>query len=736
MPSTGLTLTNTFGPLPGPVLLSQLDTNYSQLATMLNALQTQGNYYVDSSGAANSITVTVPAPLTFSYAAGVPLQVKVANTNTGAGAVTINVNGGGAQALKNQDGSAIAAGQLKAGGVYGLQYDGTNFQVISGGVAFPTYPQTPAEQSAGVTPANFYITPGYAIRQETNTTPATTDMQPGIQAAINAASTLDAEVYLKGSNAIAKPLILKTTTQQNISIIGNGRVSTTLFPLAANIATAPESINALVINKNNNTHLHLSKFGCSDAVVYTGVFLYCTEGGGGDGLAQALFSAVISDCWFAFSSNNAGYFRGGFSNLLATGNVFESTKNACFRLEGVGNGDQQYIGNVMNFCYDSFIYGVDDTQTKALITINTLHSYQHLRGPLVEAKNVVNSIFNDIIEEPDAANVGTTGILKLTDSAGIIGSNLTMKSRSGVPRGSCCLEFINGAMGTYTNIVSDATTGIKFSGTGALDLTFENCDFTGCDNAVQFLSGTLSGKLVFRGCKFNNAQLYCVLVSAGTMSWDLTMYDCELMNAGLNATATNRNMDMNTSGKVRLIRCKIGQDNVSAAAACFIKNSGSGTFEVIDPIQVGLAPTAFNDGTSAIIFDGVDSIKCPAIGAQYPLVPAVGGSATYTTQQGHWSIKSGTLHFQGRLTVNAIGTGSTTVMSGFPFTSNATYYGGGMAHFFAASAIAVTMIAMTIGPASTSATMRSLTAAGTGTANNAIFQNSTDIIFTGSYPLP
>lgn|GEM_PF-2077266 len=601
------------------------------------------------------------------------------------------------------------------------------------------YIRTPAETAAGVTPVNSYKEPGELLRQVKNTTPGTTPCDVGFQAALDAASALDPVVSFSQEVAISKPLLLKSTQMDCLTIDGHGRVTSIINPLLADIKQAPQNVNCLFFNQKNAGNLHLKGFRCGpDAHAYTGIFMYCTEGGGGDASGQALFSAVIDDCWYSFSTNNSGIFWGGFSNLSVTKCVFESVKTACFRLEGLGNGDQQYIGNVMNACYDSFILGTDDTQTKADITVDVLHSYQHLRGPLIEAKNLVNCTFSNIIEEPDAANVGTTGILKLTDSAGITAANLTMKSRSGIPRGSCCLEFINGATGTYTNVVSDATTGIRFSGTGALDLTFIGCDFSGCDNAVQWLSGTLSGKVRFRNCKFNDSQLYSFIVSAGTMSFDLTVSDSEVMNAGLSGTATNRNVDLNTSGKVRFISTKIGKDNAGAAAASFVRAVGAGTFEIIDPIPGTTAPaTAFLDptNTQVVSLDGADS----SMPGMPQFVPIVGGTATYTVQSGRWNTKGKRCFFEGQITINAIGTGSASVISGLPFASSATANANGGGYVFevnGSSALLTAMPSLLIGTSATSATLKGFTAGAASDGTVSVMTSGTNIRFQGNYPLP
>lgn len=596
--------------------------------------------------------------------------------------------------------------------------------------------RTAAEIAASATPVNYSYAPGKQRRLGTNTTPGTTDTVLALQAAIDSASATYAEVYPDQESAISKPLLLRSTTQQNIGIIGNGRVSTILNPTAASIATAPVSVNALIINQNNNTHLHLRslRFG-PDVHAYTGVALYCKEGGGSDASTQALFSAVIDDCWFSLSSNNTGYCRGGLSNLQVNRSVFEGSKTGCFILEGAGNSDQLYVGNVMNACYDAFIYGAIDTVTKAMITVNGLHAYQHMRGPLIEIKNGKEMFFTNIILEPDAANVGSTGLFKFTDCVDVLASNFYATTANGEPKCATGIEIINAFTGKFVNGKIAATTGLKFSGTGALDVTFDNVDFSGCDNAVDWNSGTLSGKVTFRNCRFNDQQHNGLLVSAGTMSFDLTLINCEVLNAGLSGTATDRNFDLNTSGKVRLMRCKIGQDNGSAAATHYIRAQGSGTFDVIDPIPVGTPPTAFVTGSQTVKFDGVNS-DMPGM---LVFAPSLGGTATYTVQVGYWMIVRRVLYFWGQMTVNAIGSGSANTISGFPYLSNATtnLNGGGVIFELTGSNANVTAApTLLIASNSQSATIKGFVAAAAADATVNIMTSGTNIRFKGSYPLP
>lgn len=130
MPSSGITISNVFAAQTGPIPLSQLDADFTTVANQANTLSAYSNYFVDSSGAPNSITVTVLAPLVFSYVEGVQLQVKLATTNTSR-TVNINVNGLGSRLVILYDGNDPAIGSLVTGVTVNLIYDGTSFRLNS-----------------------------------------------------------------------------------------------------------------------------------------------------------------------------------------------------------------------------------------------------------------------------------------------------------------------------------------------------------------------------------------------------------------------------------------------------------------------------------------------------------------------------------------------------------------------------------------------------------------------------
>lgn len=72
----------------------------------------------------------VPNPKPSELVAGLRVVIKVNAANTGA--ATLNVNGLGAKDIKKGNGGAVAAGNLKAGSVYTLIYDGVSAFILQG----------------------------------------------------------------------------------------------------------------------------------------------------------------------------------------------------------------------------------------------------------------------------------------------------------------------------------------------------------------------------------------------------------------------------------------------------------------------------------------------------------------------------------------------------------------------------------------------------------------------------
>ncbi|VVC75980.1 hypothetical protein AQUSIP_12810 [Aquicella siphonis] len=100
------------------------DARYAQASSVQ-----KGQYvYAVDTGTANNYAASLSPTLT-SYTAGLGIRLKVAHNNTGAS--TININGLGAKAITYSNGSALIGGELVAGMIASLMYDGTQFQFIN-----------------------------------------------------------------------------------------------------------------------------------------------------------------------------------------------------------------------------------------------------------------------------------------------------------------------------------------------------------------------------------------------------------------------------------------------------------------------------------------------------------------------------------------------------------------------------------------------------------------------------
>ena len=116
--------------------------------------------------------------------------------------------------------------------------------------------------------------------------------------------------------------------------------------------------------------------------------------------------------------------------------------------------------------------------------------------------------------------------------------------------------------------------------------------------------------------------------------------------------------------------------------------------------------------------------------------PSVGGNATYHGRAGKYTKVGRTVHASGFMQVNVLGTGSTTSMSGFPFTSS--HAGGsnqsGSIGLFLYLAVNVLSLEMYFSNANSSTAFKGNTSAsGNSSGNLAIFGNNARIDFNITY---
>ena len=80
-------------------------------------------------GTANAITAVVTSPNFTAYATGQQFSFVAAATNTGA--TSLNLNGLGAKSLTKQGTNPLVAGDIQAGQIVLVEYDGTRFQYVN-----------------------------------------------------------------------------------------------------------------------------------------------------------------------------------------------------------------------------------------------------------------------------------------------------------------------------------------------------------------------------------------------------------------------------------------------------------------------------------------------------------------------------------------------------------------------------------------------------------------------------
>lgn len=101
--------------------------------------------------------VATPSPVLTALKAGVSLRFK--NTTANTGPVTLNANGLGAKPIVKNGGIALSSGNLKAGGVYSVLYDGTSF-ILQGEGGYGEGDKIPYAKLGFTEPPMLYLSKG------------------------------------------------------------------------------------------------------------------------------------------------------------------------------------------------------------------------------------------------------------------------------------------------------------------------------------------------------------------------------------------------------------------------------------------------------------------------------------------------------------------------------------------------------------------------------------------------
>jgi len=137
---------------------------------------------------------------------------------------------------------------------------------------------------------------------------------------------------------------------------------------------------------------------------------------------------------------------------------------------------------------------------------------------------------------------------------------------------------------------------------------------------------------------------------------------------------------------------------------------------------------------------GIDFSATPGTGTSELLddyeegtwTPTLGGTATYSSRTATYTKIGRVVHVYCDMTVNTIGTGSTSTVSGLPY--NPAGFGGALSvGFFTSLATSVINIQLRLNAASSDITVQSEITSYTASGSNAIFQNGTRFTFSGTY---
>lgn len=224
-----------------------------------------------------------------------------------------------------------------------------------------------------------------------------------------------------------------------------------------------------------------------------------------------------------------------------------------------------------------------------------------------------------------------------------------------------------------------------------------------------------------------NAGVFTTISASGQVTSSIVTGTAPLVIASTTKVA-NLNVDL-LDGTDWRAPGAIG--SVTPAAGSFTTLSATGTITSGGLIDASGAssgqvkfPATQNPSADRHTFDNYD---------EFTWTPSLGGTATYTTQLGNYTTSGNMVAFTGTIVVNVIGSGSTTVISGLPFSSAAGFSNVFSARVAANSATAIVSCHAANGGGTSTMTIVSRTAANAGDGTSAIFQNGTQVVVTGVY---
>jgi len=173
------------------------------------------SYAVDA-GTTNAMSATVsPQP---ALVPGSLVFIKVANTNTGA--VTFNLNGLGAVAVHRANGAALSSGDINAGMVVALIYDGSAWQVMN----FEGFTSTTTNNNTFTIDIPYCVDTGTANNIVAPFSPAITSLVAGLTIEVKVAHTNTGATQITVNALAAAPVVDKFGNPLAANAIATGEV--------------------------------------------------------------------------------------------------------------------------------------------------------------------------------------------------------------------------------------------------------------------------------------------------------------------------------------------------------------------------------------------------------------------------------------------------------------------------------------------------------------------------------
>jgi hypothetical protein len=433
---------------------------------------------------------------------------------------------------------------------------------------------------------------------------------------------------------------------------------------------------------------------------------------GGVNAAENMAPSQVNDAMRAWKQLEAGWLDdfGGIATVGGTSTAITVTLSQGFTAYGTG------AGQIPNGAVIAIKTGSAATGATTLAVNGIATKAIRLNGDVAVQSGDWASGAILVLRYDTAAN-GAAGAWIVLDTApmGYTGTGAVARATSPT--------FVTPALGTPASGTLTNTTGFptaNLAGAGAGVLTFLATP-SSANLATAVTNETGSGALVFGTTPVftTSIGIGATPVGGATLHMDASGSNYIRFNEG----GTLRALIGVTAGSGGLITGDADNELIIRGDAG-IKFGVGGAFALGIP-DVGQLkfPATQNASSDANTLDDY---------SEGSWTPSLGGNATYTAQAGSY-VKIGRLvRATGRIVVNAIGTGSTTVISGLPYTSAGAPQASIDIGYHLSTAANINEVVGYVNTSSTTIQLyHNATPGALGTT--AFFQNGTELIFSATY---